>query len=417
MNLHRILPLLFSLLLVALSPLSEARVTTSTTVEQAKDRAAKSKKDYLVFNYGEWDPYSSEIYKSCWKSTRHLDKTLEPSTILAEATFGDNLTDAQKKAQERKNKGLDKTPPCLPSVFFFDQDGFHYGTLTGSAVPRDGMQFAEAVAEIQKKRIKRDEIIKEAQLKRGVERAKIIGSAADIEGIKVSPKILEMIKAADPRDQSGYIRRLTFDIFKFHDVLKESEEKAFKEMDKVINDEGYSVEQRQMVLGLKNFVYRKNPGENAKLIADNYRKMYELGPDTIIGKSGLKGLQESFDFASVAIKARDLPIDEAVKYVDTVLEDDSFPYSTEQKQDLIELQARCMAKEKDKYKDAIVAKYKKIIEMTPDSDMAEFAQQEIDFLTLSPEELEKRERKSLDEMYDRDKILGEEVYPDDDDFE
>lgn len=397
---------------LAVLPGAEARVTTASSVEQAKERASKSKKDYLVLNYGEWDGYSSDIYKNCWKPTKHLDKALESSTILTEAVFGDDLTDAQKKAQERRNKGLNKTPPSLPSVFFFDQDGFHYATLTGSAVPAEETQFALAVGEIQKKRIKRDEIIKEAMLKKGLERAKLLGTAGDIEGIKVSPKLLDLVKAADPGDQSGYIRRLTFDIFNLHRLLKEPEDKAHKELDRMIADEGYSIEQRQAMLGLKNFIYRKNPAKNEKLIIATYEKMYKLGPDTIMGRSGKKGLQGTFDIGKISGEMFDKPVKDAISDLDKILADTSFPYSVEQKQDILELKARCMLPKVDEYKDEIVETYKKIIDLAPQSQMAQFAQQEIDFLTLSKEELDKRQRMSLDDI-DRDELLGEEIYPDD----
>lgn len=405
-----------TLLLTAgiLLPCADARVNTFNTVEQAKERSAKFKKDYLVFNHADWDLLSSSMFKTHWKNTKYLDKTLEPNTILTDAIFENDLADTNtKRNQEKKNKGLGKTPPSIPSVFFFDSDGFLYATLSGSEIPGEESQFADKVAEIQKKRIKREELIKEAMFKKGVERAKILGSAADIQGIKTSPKILELIRAADPSDESGYIKRLTFDIFSLHKLLKEPEEKALQELDKKIADEGYSVEQRQMMLGLKNGIYRRNPEKNEKKIAETYEKMYKLDPTTIMGRSGMKGFQDTLDINKMSYDLYNLPIPDALKKIDAMLADTSFPYSVDQKQDLLEVRARCMLAKSLDYKDEIVETYKKLIDLAPDSKMAKFAQQEIDFLTLSEEELKKRERRDRDD-FDRPQAMGEEIYPDDD---
>lgn len=401
-----------ALLLLALAaPAALAKVTPASSVEQAQERSAKSKKDYFVLNYGEWDLVSTGVYKSCWKVTRSLDKELENSTIIAEATFSDNPTDAEKKAQERRNKGLKTTPPSLPSVLLFDADGFLYATVTGTDLPHEERLFAEKLGSVQKKRIERDELIRQAMLKKGVERAKMLGAAADVQGIKPSPKILELVKAADPSDKSGYVRRLSFDIFKLHELFKQPDEKALRECDKYINDEGYSIEQRQMVCGLKAHILRKDATKNADKIKETYNKMFKLGPDTIMGQAGKKGLQSTFDISSLN-DLLDKPVKDALKEFDRILADTSFPYSDEQRQDILDLRARSMRGQMEEYKQEIVDTYKKLIEINPNNKMAEYAQQEIDFLTLPPEELEKRQKIDRDDIQSNE-VLGEEIYPED----
>lgn len=396
-----------------MAPVS-AGVTPATNIEQGLERAQKSKKDCLIFAYGDWDAYSNDIYKACWKSTSALGKELENSTIVAEANFPQNPTESEKNSFKKKANGYPGTPPCLPSVAFVDASGFHYATVSGTALGGEEKQFALALGEVQKKRIQRDEILKQAKLKKGVERAKMIGSAADIPGIRPDTKtLLALIKDCDPSDMSGYIRRLSFDIFKLQDDLTGEELKKRLEMlDEIINDEGYSIEQRQMVLGLRAGELNRAGGDNEKAIQETYKKMYQLDPKSIFGRAGRRGLQETFSTTPL-VDLLSKPEAEALAGLDKVYNDKDFPYSNAQRQEMLDIRARILGGARAKEnKDAILATYKEMIELDPNSNWAEFAQQEIDFIT-NPNKRKDSDRMTREQATQPNEAYGEEIYPDD----
>lgn len=402
-----------ALSLAFLSPV-QARVTPATSVEQGMERAKKSKKDCFIFAYGDWDPYSNDIYNACWKNSSAMNKELENSTVTVEISFPETVTEKDKKAFEKKVKGYPGSPPCLPSVVMIDSNGFHYASVSGSQLGGEEKQFALALAEIQKKRIQRDEILKQAKLKQGVERARVIGSAADVQGINTDVKtLLPMVKECDPSDISGYVRRLEFDIFKLQDEVKgEPVEKFLPILDKIIDDKGYSVEQRQMVLGLRASMLRRAGGDNEKAVQDSYKKMYNMDPKSLFGRAGRRGLQETFN-ATPLMDLLSKPEKDALAELDKVYNDQEFPYSDDQKQEMLDIRVRILSGSRAKEnKDQIIDTYKKLIEVNPKSNLAEFAQQEIEDLE-NPGKVRDRDRITREEATQRNEAYGEEIYPDD----
>lgn len=398
---------------ILLTPVS-AGVTPATNVEQGLERAQKAKKDCLIFAYGDWDAYSNDIYKACWKSTSALGKELENSTVVAEVNFPQNPKESEEKSFKKKANGYPGSPPCLPSVAFVDANGFHYATVSGTALGGEEKQFALALGEVQKKRIQRDEILKQAKLKKGVERAKMIGSAGDIPGIRTDTKtLLALVKECDPSDMSGYIRRLSFDVFKLQDDLTGEELKKRLEMlDEIINDEGYAIEQRQMVLGLRAGELNRAGGDNEKAIQETYKKMYQLDPNSIFGRAGRRGLQETFSTTPL-VDLVSKPEEEALAELNKVYNDKGFPYSNAQRQEMLDIRVRILSGARSKEnKDAILATYKEMIELDPNSNWAEFAQQEIDFI-INPNKRKDGDRMTREQATQPNVPYGEEIYPDD----
>ena len=398
-----------------LCPVVQARVTPATSVEQAIERAQKSKKDCLIFAYGDWDSYSSDIYNACWKNSSAMNKELENSTVVVEVNYPETVTEKDRKSFEKKSKGYPGTPPCLPSVAFVDSNGFHYATLSGSELGGEEKLFAQALAEVQKKRMERDEILKQAKLKKGVEKARAIGSAANVKGIKTDNKtLLALVKECDPSDISGYVRSLSFDIFKLQDEIQgDPIEKVTETLDKIINDEGYTKEQRQMVLGLKASTLSRAGGDHDKEIQAAYKKMYSLDPESLFGKVGRRGLQNTFSMAPL-MDLMSKPEKDALAELDKIYNDKEFPYSDEQLQDMLDLRVRILSGANGKEnRDEIIATYKKLIEVNPKTNLAEFAQQEIDDI-LNPGKRKERDRISREEATQKNEAYGEEIYPDDD---
>lgn len=283
----------------------EAAVTVAGSFSKGKESALKSKKDCLVFNYGDWDKLSTKMYEKNWKATTHLNKYLEPNTVIADVKVFQFPTKAQQREIERKGSdtmlSLEKADrfflvPCQPSVIFIDKTSFPYAILEGVELPEDPEQFAKAVAEIQSKRAQRDQILEAAMKLKGKERAAMIMNASEVPGIKPdNARFAELVKACDPEDELGYYRRFTFDIFELHTVLNEKKEDGLKLLDEELYKPGLSKEQQQMVLGLRGKILRVNlkGGDEAMMeeLRANFQRMMDLDPDSVMGKSAKNALR------------------------------------------------------------------------------------------------------------------------------
>lgn len=269
-----------------------ANVSRMSTPAKAQERAA-GKRDYLVLCYGEWDKFSNGIYKNIWRSANELNKHMEGGTVITEAVYMQSPTDADKKRMQKQNEGFKDLPRCLPSVYMYDADGFLYAVLAGGELPGGPDQFAQALAEVQKKRIERDELIKKGKSARDEERANFFRQAGDIQGIRISPKLLALAKEYFPGNKYGLIDRFSFDIFNLHHIYEKPLEEGIKEIDKYVNnDKTYSQEQRQTVLGLKASFLRKKGGKDEDIKAC-YEQMVKINPETFMGKAG-KGALDSY---------------------------------------------------------------------------------------------------------------------------
>lgn len=169
-----------------------------------------------VFCYGpDWNQRSVRMLKKFWQ-TKQLEEAAG-GAILVAAPFYQKPTPDQSAESSQITAGMVNPPfSVCPTVMLFDKNGFMYANLPGLDYLGDeegtlGMRnIREKIAALRE----RDKLMAQAEGMSGEEKARILSRVADLP-IKSRPGLVEMIKSADPSDQTGLVRRNTHDAKQF----------------------------------------------------------------------------------------------------------------------------------------------------------------------------------------------------------
>lgn len=265
-------------------------VETAPTVSEAKVKAKEIKSDYLVFVYGgDWDRFGKSYKERVWAKPETLSLA-QPNTIVTEYTYPEHPTEQEKEARKQLQKDFGQGTASLPSLYFFDKNQFCYATLHGDKMDKNPLLLAKRIQKTQNLRKKRDEYLTQAEKLSGLEKAKLIGAAYDIEELNRPQEVVNELKKCDPEDASGYQKRFTFDPWKYHSVFEKPLAEGLKELDAVVADPAYTAEQKQAILGIKSTYLRRNKADKNE-IREVFIKMKALDPKSIFGKAAEKGIE------------------------------------------------------------------------------------------------------------------------------
>lgn len=274
-------------LMIAAALIAAAPLQAGTFLEapaEAKTKAQAAKADFIVMAYGgDWDRLGKSYLARCWKPSVKL---ISASTYLSIAVYPQNPDKKLQEQIDRQQKGVNINVSSLPSVHLFDASGFCYATLSGDQLPRTPQALADAIANLQSLRQKRDALIGQSASKQGVEKAKLLGRAAEIPGIARNQSIIKDIEKCDSTDKSGYVKRLTFSIWPLHDCLKKPKDEALAQLDKELQTPSLTAEQKQKIYALRGTVLRRNKA-TAEELKQNYDKMRALAPHSMLGKAAV----------------------------------------------------------------------------------------------------------------------------------
>lgn len=277
---------LATLAALGLAPLQAAVVTDS--FDKAKELDPKDGYVLVVYPDG-WDSQSATVAKQ-WLASESLLKAMGDSAVLT-------VPLPQVSTDETKDKHAQILGPLTlpkaslyPAIFLMDSDGDHYGTV---AVP--GMRKKKAHELIphlenclKAKQQQKALLDKAATLPQGTQKAELLGQAAIIPGINQPKNILNELRAADPEDATGYIRRLTFNPWGLaHHTAKDwTFEESETKLQALLDDPAYSPEQKQKICATYIGLLRRNaaPGSQEKM-AQLIDRMRSLNPDDLQGKS------------------------------------------------------------------------------------------------------------------------------------
>lgn len=261
------------------------------SVSDARKKAKETKADYVVLAYGgDWDKFGKMFKERLWANPELLSQ-LTPSTLATEMTWPENPTKEEQEKRKELIKDFGENPRSLPAIFFFDQEGFCYASLTGAQMSKKPAELAKQLKDTQKLREKRDAMLSQASTLSGAEKAKILGLSGEIPGLNRQKNLVDELKKCDPDDKSGYQKRFTFDPWKYHKLLEGPLEDGAKELDAMVADPAYTAEQKQIILGIKSTLQRKNKADKAQIKA-TFEKMKALDPNSVFGKSADKAIQE-----------------------------------------------------------------------------------------------------------------------------
>ena len=241
-----------------------------------------------------WDRFSEPFCKEIIANPEIQAAAGDAALILAPFYQYSTPEDKQKQADvwgslEEPRAHSNETYPC---ILMYDKNGFLYGRVQGTSFLKGTM--TERAAEIKAKleaKHKQEELMDQAGAASGVERAKLVGEACALEGIERPIGWREIVKDADPTDQSGMVRRLNFDYYGFSQKYCSSKsdgglelgaDATIKEMEKFLKDPAYTPEQKQAIHAVIIGTLRRS-GASATQLKGAVMEMKRLAPESHLG--------------------------------------------------------------------------------------------------------------------------------------
>ncbi len=253
---------------------------------------------YVLFAFAEdWDSFSKAVCQKLMNSD--VVKQAAGDAVFMEVPVPNVLTDARKAADKTRFGKLSvPDAPDYPALLLLTKSGRHYATITGSfmhaAAPKK-------VAGLLKKYLqamhRQEELLAKAAKAQGVEKARLLGEASCIPDLNPPDKIgkiIAQIKQLDPKNQTGYARRLIAPIdlaYEISGIEKSKDpgkgwEAALAQAEAYLRETTYSDEQRQALYAVAIGVLRRNMGVRAAPKIREYASaMANLIPDNYLGKS------------------------------------------------------------------------------------------------------------------------------------
>lgn len=279
--------LMITLLALALCPMGAAAYQKAEDIEQAKPLVGQD--GYAVVAYADgWDTFSRQ---ACQKILAHeaVREALGKTVVLELAV--PNVTSKEQAEANKKRFGILNVPnpSQYPAIYLYDQKGRLYSTI---CIPYKELKkyksIASCISERKEAGQRRYDLLEQADKAKGVEKAKLLGQAATIPDINQPDKVLNTIKKEDPKDESGYVRRLSHNPWAFAENSAKNKdwEAALAEVEKRLADPAYSPDQKQAMCATAiGLYYRNGSVEHLEAIRRYARQMQELDPDSVLGRS------------------------------------------------------------------------------------------------------------------------------------
>lgn len=261
--------------------------------------AAKSVTDdgYILAVYAKgWDRFSEALCKKLVAEPKIQQAAGTAGIVLAPfyqySTSDERVKQAEVWGDLREPRS--NSMETYPSLLMYDKDGFLYGRVQGTLLNRGTVDeiAAEVKAKLEAKR-KQAEIMKQADAASGVERARLIAQACEFKGIERPNNAVDMVRAADPSDSSGMVKRLTFDPWAFAQKYcgKKSDgglelpaDETVRIMQDHLKDPAYTNEQKQVFHAVIIGTLRREKGAAAATqLRNNIMEMKRLDPNSNLG--------------------------------------------------------------------------------------------------------------------------------------
>lgn len=286
---------IFTLLLAAgmLLPLPLSAAQQYATQDQAAQNATDDGYILVVYAKG-WDRFSEALCKKVIASPE-LNKAAGNAALILTPFY--QYANGEEKSAQRAVWGALAEPAAhsmetYPSLLMYDKEGFLYGRVQGPVLLRGTMQ--EIADEVKAKldaKHRQEEIMKRAHAASGVEKAQLIAEAWGIQGIEPPRNYRDLVKSADPNDESGMVRRLLFDPWamaqkycgkKSDGGLEMSDQETIDAMREFLRDPAYTPEQKQAFYAVIIGVTRRGGGGALK-IKEYAIEMKRLNPESNLG--------------------------------------------------------------------------------------------------------------------------------------
>lgn len=265
---------------------------------QSEAAEAAPEDGYILAVYAKgWDRFSEALCKKVIASQEVQEAAGSAALVLT--PFYQYATPEERSKQREVWGNLAEpaahsmeTYPCL---LMYDKGGYLYGRVQGPVLLRGTIKeiAAEVKAKLDAKR-QQDELMKQAEATSGAEKARLIAQACAFDVIEWPQGARQKVKAADPSDESGMVRRLHFDGWalaqkycgsKSDGGLELSTQDTIDAMMKMLKDPAYTPEQKQVFHAIIIGTIRRAGGDTHTKIRNHAAEIKKLNPDSNLGIS------------------------------------------------------------------------------------------------------------------------------------
>lgn len=266
---------------------------------------------YVVFAYAEdWDTYSKHVCDKLMASK--IVQQAAGNAVFMRAPVPNFMTEERKAADKERFGPLNVgDAPNYPAILIISKTGRLCSIITGpfmkKAAPK---KVSKMIQERMAGMKKQDALLERLKNAKGIERARLLGESATIPDIMPNGRlngIISEIKKLDPKDETGYARKLR-DPFDFvgevvnieRDKTKNWKE-AFQKVEDYLKDPVYTPAQKQALHALAVGLLRRHGGlKDAAAIRSHCAAIEALDPKSYLGKSAKAATREwtpSFNLA------------------------------------------------------------------------------------------------------------------------
>ncbi len=272
----------------------------------AKKQAAESKKDLLIdFTGSDWCGWCIKLVDEVFKHDA-FKAGVKDTFVLVEVDFPKNKSKLSEETQAQNEELRVKyAVKGYPTILLCDAEGRPYAK---TGYQKGGPEsYVEQLNKLREKKAKRDEAFASAEKAKGLEKAKALIAALEamsLEDETVSRfygDIAEQIKAADPKDETGFGKKAATQL-RLKDFEKGLQELAGKKdmdgalklVDDTIKEGGFDTVETQQIMMTRAVIFAQQAKfeESLKAVDD----AIAFSPDSQM-VPGIKGFRERIEGA------------------------------------------------------------------------------------------------------------------------
>ncbi len=272
----------------------------SSDFAAAKKEAAESKKDLLIdFTGSDWCGWCIKLNKEVF-SQESFKVGVKDKFVLVELDYPQ---DKSKLSAEtlKQNEELQKKYPVqgFPTILLTDADGKPFATTGYQAGGPEA--YVKHLDELRAKKVARDGSFATAAKASGVEKAKALMAALAAMGLedtmisKFYGDVAEQIKAADPKDETGFAKEAAAKarLAAFQNELQACAQKgdhdgALALVDKTLKEGGFSTEDTQEIMITRTMIFNQQKKFDEALKALDEAKAFAPDSEMAAGMDAIK---------------------------------------------------------------------------------------------------------------------------------
>jgi hypothetical protein len=266
----------------------------ATALEQSKTTKAPIA---VLIHGSDWNK-QAEVFATAWKDPKFTAATGD--LLLVSIDRKESPSEAEAEAAKR-NEACEPPYRSLPCVALYDSEGRLVAVRSGVSEIMASKGLPGTIKSMRAVLTERDALWAKAANANGPQKAILLGSGLDRMNQGLGPKnlykpVLDQMKAADPKDESGYIGKYTFShwdlLSMVMDKAKKNEQAAAEEeLAKWNRNTRLNARQRQELHATRYALYQRWP-EKKDSTRSALLDMQKADPKSDLGIAAAKQLEQ-----------------------------------------------------------------------------------------------------------------------------